>query len=155
MHSKISHLSKNEQDLINQAPILISLLISGADGNFDNSEITKAVKIIHIKSYAESRNVRGVYKNIDNQSEELIAALINDLPKETFERTNALIDKLKGLNSIFSKLDHSFAIDLYKSLRELAYYVSQAHSGDLGIGFHNEQEKELAHLEFLNEPKSL
>ena len=153
MHSKISHLSGTEQELIQQAPILVATLIAGADGNFDQSEIAKAVKIIHIKSYAETHNVRGVYKDIDANSEELIETLINALPTETYERTNLLINHLEGLNDIFPKLDHHFAVELYKSLRELAYYVSQAHDGDLGIGFHNEQEKHLAHLNFLNTPK--
>lgn len=154
MHSKISHLTAQEQDLIMQAPILVATLISGADGNFDHSEIAKAVKIIHIKSYAETNNVRGVYKDIDAQSEELIETLIAALPSETFERTNILVKQLEGLNQIFPQLDHQFAVDLYKSLRELAYYVSHAHDGDLGIGFHNEQEKHLAHLDFLHAPKA-
>ncbi len=154
MHSKISHLTAQEQDLINQAPILVATLISGADGNFDQFEIAKAVKIIHIKSYAETKNVRGVYKDIDTNSEELIETLIAALPAETFERTNLLVSRLEGLNEIFPKLDQHFAVDLYKSLRELAYYVSHAHDGSLGIGFHNEQEAHLAHLDFLKTPKA-
>lgn len=153
MHSKIEHLSTEEKQLIHDAPILITVLISGADGNFDHAEIKKAVSIIHIKSFSEAKDVRGVYKNIDAHSEENIEALIHSLPSQSSDRTTVLKKKLSGLNAIFPKLDHHFAIDLYKSLRELAYYVSRAHDGDLGIGFHNEREEKLVQLDFLHEQK--
>lgn len=153
MHSKIEHLSHEEKQLILDAPILVTALISGADGNFDDAEIKKAVHIIHVKTFSESKDVRGVYKNIDAHSEESIEDLIQSLPSPSGERTHVLKEKLSKLNDIFPKLDHHFAADLYKSLRELAYYVSRAHDGDLGIGFHNEQEEKLVHLDFLHEQK--
>jgi len=148
MDNKINHLSKTEQELIHIAPILISALVSGADGEFHPDEIAKAVKIIHIKSYSETKAVSGVYQNIVAHSEEMIDSLISNLPESTLERNDVLIDKLKGLNDIFTKLDIDFALDLLKSLKELAYYVSVA--GNDGIGFQNDQEKEIAKLPFLN-----
>lgn len=153
MHSKIEHLSPEEKLLIHDAPLLVTALISGSDGDFDHAEIKKAVKIIHIKTYSEGRDVRGVYKDIDAHSEEMIDELIHSLPLNTLERTEILKKKLSGLNQIFPKLDSQFAMDLYKSLRELAYYISHANDGGVGIGYHNEQEKTLVHLDFLIEPK--
>jgi hypothetical protein len=64
MLSKIEHLSSSEQQLILNAPVLISALISGADGDFAPEEIAQAVKIIHIKTYSETRDVSGVYKYV-------------------------------------------------------------------------------------------
>lgn len=151
MNHKIEHLSKTEKELVLTAPILISALISGADGEFHADEIKKAVKIIHIKSYSETRDVSGVYKTIQVQSEETIETLINALPESTLERNEVLINQLKGLNDVFPKLDVDFAHDLYVSLKELAYYVSVA--GNSGIGFQNDMEKELVKLPFLQEPQ--
>jgi hypothetical protein len=147
MHSKIDHLSTEEQKLVINAPILVTALISGADGDFHIDEIRQAVKIIHIKTYSETRDVSGVYKSIDGHTEEMIDDLISHLPKETLDRNHIIIDQLKGLNRIFPKLDTDFANDLFVSLKELAYYVSNA--GNMGIDFHSEQEKMYVKLDFL------
>ncbi len=152
MHSKIEHLSTAEKQLILDAPLLVTALIAGSDGDFDDAEIKKAIKIIHIKTYSESKDVRGVYKDIDAHSEEMIDDLIHSLPSVTYDRTLFLKEKLSGLNQIFPKIDVIFASELHKSLRELAFYVSRAQDGEIGIGYHNEQEKHLVHLDFIHEP---
>ncbi len=150
MLSKIEHLSNSEKHLILNAPVLVSALVAGADGEFYASEIKEAVKIIHIKTYSETRDVSGVYKATDGHTEEAIDLLIDNLPESTEERNEMLISQLKGLNDIFPKLDETFAADLYSSLKELAYYVSNA--GNLGVGMRSDQEKEMAKLSFLNNP---
>lgn len=150
MLSKIEHLSSAEKNLIVNAPVLISALVSGSDGEFTPSEIQQAVKIIHIKTYSETRDVSGVYKTVDGHTEESIEMLISALPESTRERNDMLISMLIGLNEIFPKLETNFAHELYSSLKELAYYVSNA--GDLGIGIRTDQEKEMAQLSFLNAP---
>lgn len=152
MLSKIDHLSSAEQQLILNAPLLISALVAGADGEFMPEEIKEAVRIIHIKTYSETRDVSGVYKAIDAHTEADIEGLINMLPESTSERNAFIISHLSGLNEIFPKLDARFAADLYNSLKELAFYVSNA--GDLGIGLRSEQEKEMAKLSFLNAPEA-
>jgi hypothetical protein len=150
MLSKIEHLSASDKNLILEAPILVSALVAGSDGEFHPNEIAKAVKIIHIKTYSETRDVSGVYQTIDQHTEDTIDSLISSLPVDTRLRNETLISELKKLNSIFPKLDPKFANELYHSLRELAYYVSNA--GDLGVGLRSEQEKEMSKLSFLKEP---
>ncbi len=151
MHSKIEHLNADEQSLVLNAPLLVTALISGADGEFTNEEIQQAVKIIHIKSYKESKEVSGVYKTIDLQTEDSIQMLISALPESTLERNQMLQTQLSGLNAIFPKLDQQFAYDLFQSLKQLAFYVSTA--GDLGVGVQSQQEKDMARLSFLNAPE--
>ena len=149
MLSKIEHLSSAEKNLIVNAPLLISALVSGSDGEFTPSEIQQAVKIIHIKTYSETRDVSGVYKTVDGHTEESIEMLISSLPESTTERNEMLISMLKGLNDVFPKLDNVFAHDLYSSFKELAFYVSNA-GDDLGLSIRSEQEKEMAQLSFLD-----
>ena len=151
MHSKIEHLNEDEKSLVLNAPLLVTALVSGADGEFTNEEIQQAVKIIHIKSYKESKEVSGVYKTIDAQTEDSIQMLINALPESTLERNQILQKQLSGLNEIFTKLDPQFAYDLYNSLKQLAFYVSTA--GNLGLGVQTQQEKEMAKLSFINDPE--
>ncbi|MCC6817710.1 MAG: hypothetical protein IT245_02305 [Bacteroidia bacterium] len=152
MLSKIEHLSSSEKQLVMNAPVLISALVAGADGEFAPEEIAQAIKIIHVKTYSETRDVSGVYKALDGHTEDAIDQILEVLPSSTLERTQYLSDTLIGLNDIFPKLEPKFANDLYTSLRELAYYVSNA--GDLGIGMRSEQEKELAKLSFLHVPSA-
>lgn len=152
MLSKIEHLSSAEKQLIVNAPLLVSALVAGSDGEFMPEEISQAVKIIHIKTYSETRDVSGVYKAIDAHSEEAIDMLIDSLPESTLDRNLFLIEQLTELNAIFPKLDEVFATDLFNSLKELAFYVSNA--GDLGVGMRSEQEKEMAKLSFLSLPSA-
>lgn len=151
MLSKIEHLSASEKNLVLEAPILVSALVAGCDGEFHPNEIAKAVKIIHIKTYSETRDVSGVYQTIDQHTEDTIDSLISSLPEDTRLRNETLVSELSKLNNIFPKLDSKFSNELYHSLRELAYYVSNA--GDLGVGLRSEQEKEMAKLSFLKEPE--
>jgi hypothetical protein len=151
MHSKIEHLNETEKSLVLNAPLFVTALVSGADGEFTNDEIQQAVKIIHIKSFKESKEVSGVYKTIDAQTEDSIQMLISALPESTLERNQMLQNQLSGLNAILPKLEAQFAYDLYNSLKQLAFYVSTA--SDLGIGLQSQQEKEMAKLSFINAPE--
>jgi hypothetical protein len=101
-NNKIQHLSNEEQTLILNAPIYVSALISGVDGEFHPEEIKKAVNIIHIKSFSETKDIRGVYSESNQESEEKIEMLIDALPTSTSERNDVLIQKLSGLNDIFT-----------------------------------------------------
>ena len=152
MHSKIEHLSAQEQQLVLDAPIMVTVLIAGADGKFHQSEIKQAVKIIHTKSYSEEKDVRGIYKEIDSHTEEAIDELIQQLPESLTERTHELTTRLAALNHVLPKLEPHLAKDLYKSLREMAYYISHSHGATLGIDFHTEMAKELVQLKMIQEP---
>ncbi len=154
MHNLISDLSEEQKNLIHIAPILVSILIAGADNDINENEIKEAIKIIHIKSYSEAKNVKNVFKNIDLQSEEMIDELLRTLPADKALRQKTIIEKLTPLNAIFEEVGNPFAIDYYTSLRELAFYVSHAHTQLLDTGYVNTQEKNLAHLDFLNKPIS-
>ncbi|MBC7424892.1 MAG: hypothetical protein H7321_00035 [Bacteroidia bacterium] len=152
MHSKIEHLSQKEQQLILDSPLLVTVLIAGADGNFDEAEIKTAIKIIHTKSYAEEKDVRGIFKDIDSHSESAIDSLIYSMPTDLTSRTVSITRKLEELNEIMPKLEVQFAKDLYKSLRELAYYIGHSHDSILGIGFNLKVKKDLLHLDMIQEP---
>ena len=99
MLSKIEHLSSAEKNLIVNAPLLISALVSGCDGEFTPSEIQQAVKIIHIKTYSETRDVSGVYKTVDGHTEESIEMIISSLTESTTESSSndAIEAKLRAL----------------------------------------------------------
>ena len=76
----ISKLNHNDQELVKKAPLLVSILVAGADGEVDASEIEKAVRLIHTKAFTEASDIRHLYKEIDHDVEAALTALLKGLP---------------------------------------------------------------------------
>ena len=51
----ISKLNSHDQELIKNTPLLVTLLIAGADGKVDTAEIERSVNLIHAKSFSGFR----------------------------------------------------------------------------------------------------
>jgi hypothetical protein len=149
----ISKLHRDEQELVKKAPLLVTILVAGADGEVDSEEINKAVNLIHTKSFFEASDIRHLYKEIDHDVEASLNTLLKELPTDAIEREKRVSEQLEGLNPIFAKLDSQIAIDFYKSLRNFALKVAQTSGGILGINVVNHHEKEVVKLPMLNEPK--
>lgn len=149
----ISKLHRDEQELIKKAPLLVSILVAGADGDIVPAEINRTVKLIHTKSFSETSDIRHLYKEIDHDVESALLSLLNELPADAEEREKDLIEKLSGLNAIMDKLDRHVAIDFYKSLRSFALRVALTTGGIFGMNKINYHEKEIIKLPMLKEPE--
>ena len=147
-----SKLHHDEQELIKKAPLLVSILIAGADGQIDSEEIEEVVKLIHIKAYAEASDMRHLYRELDQDAEKAFNEILKGLPTDPQEREKRISEELSGLNPIMEKLDGTLAIDFYKSLRSFAVFVAQATGGVLGMLKVNYHEKDLLKLPMLIEP---
>ncbi|MCB9252247.1 MAG: hypothetical protein H6605_07245 [Flavobacteriales bacterium] len=148
----ISKLHRDEQELIKKAPLLVSILISNADGKIEPEEIENSVKLIHIKSFSEASDIRHLYKEIDHNVDDSLRDLIKGLPSDAEERESRISKELEGLNPILRKLEYQVALDLYKSLKNFAFHVAQSSGGIMGMNKVNDQEKELIKLPMLEEP---
>ena len=149
----ISKLHRDEQELVKKAPLLVSILVAGADGQVDSDEIEKAVKLIHTKSFSESSDIRHLYREIDHDVEAGLNALLKELPTDAEEREKRISEQLAGLNHILGKLDSQIATDFYNSLRSFALRVAQTSGGVFGMLQLNHHEKEVVKLPMINEPK--
>jgi len=148
----ISKLHLNEQELVKKAPLLVSILIAGADGQIDHEEIEKAVKLVHTKSFSEQTDIRHLYREIDQEVEMSLNALIKGLPIDAEEREKRVSEQLEGLNPIMQKLEPSIALDFYNSLRNFAVHIAQTSGGVLGTLTMNHHEKEVVKLPMLIKP---
>ena len=148
----ISKLHPEEQELIKKAPLLVSILVAGADGEVDSDEINKSVSLIHTKSFSETSDIRHLYREIDYEVEASLKSLLDELPADLVERENIITEQLIGLNAIVAKLEKQIAQDLYKSLRSFALRVAQTSGGILGLGQINYHEKEIIKLNMLHLP---
>lgn len=150
----ISKLKQSEQELIKNAPFLVSILIAGSDGEIENEEIEKALKTIHTKSFSETSDIRYLYKDIENDAENSMNNLLNSLPSDPSQRESAVVSELEKLNEVLSKFDKTIAIDFYKSLRNFAVQVANISGGILGVMKINYHEKEMLKLPMIKDPGS-
>lgn len=148
----ISKLHRDEQELVKKAPLLVSILVAGADGEVDDAEIERTVSLIHTKAFSETSDIRHLYKEIDHDVELKLKEILSQLPKEMVEREKVLTEELKGLNVIFTKLESHLAIDLYKSLKNFGLRVAQTSGGVFGMNTVKYHEGEMAKLPMLNDP---
>lgn len=154
MHKHIHHLSAEEKKLMINAPLYVSVLIAGADGNIKNEEKARTVELVHIKSFSEHHGINEFYKELDHDVAEELRNLIASLPENTEERQTLLSDLLAGLNHIFPKLDHVFVSHYYKSLREFAHYIATAEGGFWGMGAISKEEEKYLKLPMIHEPQT-
>ncbi len=148
----ISKLHRDEQELVKKAPLLVSILISGADGEVDPKEINKAVKLIHTKSFAETSDIRHLYKEIDHDVESSLNLILKGLPADPEEREKRISEELEGLNRIMEKLDLQVATDFYHSLKSFALRVALNSEGVSVMMKINHHAKELVELPMLHLP---
>jgi hypothetical protein len=149
----ISKLHRDEQELIKKAPLLVSILVAGADGQVDADEISKSVNLIHTKSFSETSEIRHLYREIDHDVDAALENLLKALPTDMKEREARITEELSALNNIVVKLDKQIAVDFYKSLRSFAFRVAQTSGGIFGLGQINYHEKEVVKLSMLHLPE--
>lgn len=148
----ISKLHRDEQELVKKAPLLVSILVAGADGVIDSDEIHSVAKLIHTKSFSEVSDIRHLYNEIDHDVEAAFSSILNGLPTDPQERELKVSEELSGLNPILAKMDAQVATDFYNSLKKFAMHMAQTSGGILGMLKVNHHEKEIIKLPMLNKP---
>jgi len=149
---QLNNLQASEKEIVEKAPLLVAVLIAGADGKLDKEELEEMARVVHVKSFSEQNDVGALYKELDKDTNIKIGKLIYALPSNMEVREAELISQLTALNGIMKKMDSTFSAQLYNSLREIAVYVARASGGILGVGKINYQEDELVALPMLENP---
>jgi len=150
MSSSINSLSVEEKSLLMKAPILVCLLVAGADRNIDRKEIVGFLYQIYEFSHESASVVSEFYSQILNSVEKRLFDEYESLPEDPEERNNQLVETLSGLNDILPKIDKDFASSFYKSLKNMAIKVAKASGGAFGMGAISEEEKEYMELAMIN-----
>lgn len=152
MLSRISQLKEDEQALVKKAPVLVGLLIAAADHHIEPEEIERIAQTVHTKTFSEKNDVSDLYEEISDEVENLVAQTVKSLPSDAEERVAQLSAQIEALNPIMRKLDTTFALQLYKSLRSMAVNVANASGGILRMGNISYSEKDFLHLNMLEDP---
>lgn len=145
-------LEQDEIETLFKAPILVSILIAGADNNIDNAEMKKAVSISKTKQQKARKDLIDYYKIVGSDFEDKLKILIQHYPIDAEERNPMIIEELKALNHILPKLDKNFAVDLYQSIRDIARKVAEASGGVLGYMAVGYEESKFVELNMIKDP---
>lgn len=107
----------------------ISILIGGADGNFDKEEKDWAEKLAGIRSYANAETLHGFYREVGRNFEETVEKELAELPGLVEDRSNVLVEKIALVNDILPLLEYKYSKELYKSYLSFAKHVAKASGG--------------------------
>lgn len=154
MIDEFKNLSEEEIETMLKVPVLVSILIAGADGTIDKSEIKQAVSLSKIKQTKAREDLIEFYKEAGRDFEDKMKIMITQLPAESSERNPVIIGELEKVNNIFSKLDPKFSEEFYFSIKDMAKKIAEASGGVLGYMAVGYEESKLIGLNMIKDPTS-
>jgi len=131
MVTSFETLSAEEFGKLKKGVAWIALLIAGADGKIDSTEISWASKIAKIRSYANPDLLNEFYREVGEDFDENLMNLIETSPNEKDERSKLAVDAISELNPILAKLEPLVGYKLYVSFKSFATHVAKASGGFL------------------------
>jgi hypothetical protein len=152
MITAFSKLSEEEIELMLKVPMLVSILIAGADGEIDKTEINKAISIANTKQTNSRPHLMEYYREVGENFEDKLKILIQDFPKTSSERNPLIIQELENLNKILPKLEKNYATSFYESMKEIAKKIAEASGGVLGYMAVGYEESKLVGLSMIKDP---
>jgi hypothetical protein len=151
MVSELAKLSSGELELVYKAPLLVCILIAGADGDIDRKEIKKAINVAQ-KNQTGADSVSVLFKEVAQDFEDKLKVLIQAYPYEATQRTPLIVEELTALNQLWPKLPAPFAKGFYEVLLTLAQEVARSSGGLLGMKSVGSEEARLVKLSMIKNP---
>ena len=155
MVPEFDDLSDSEVELMLKAPILVCILIAGADGNIDNMEIQGAIGAANKNARKSRAKLIEFYRLVSEDFEDKLKVLIQSFPGDAKKRTALVVEELSQLNSVLSKVNRPFAVDFYKSIKEIAQMIAESSGGVLGLNKVGDEEAKLVGLSMIKDPSGL
>ncbi len=154
MISYFKTLSQEEQEFMYKVPILVSILIAGADGDIDRKEIQEGIAQAKKKQNTASAELKELYKEIEEDFEDKLKIVLQNYPMEVTQRNPLIVEELSQLNSLLPKLDIAFATQYYQSICDLAMKVAQSSGGLLGMKSIGAAEARYVKLPMIKDPSA-
>jgi hypothetical protein len=147
MISEFNNLNDREIELMLKAPILVCILIAGADGTIDQKEIKEAIAVAR-KNTGKKGSLSTYFKDLSEDFEDKLKITIQGYPYESTQRTPLIIEELTEL----PKFEKTFAQSFYDSLRDIAEKIASSSGGLLGIKSVGSEEARYISLPMLQKP---
>ena len=150
MINELARLKETEVELMLKAPILLCILIAGADGTIDRKEIKKAIDVVARKK--DKSILDSYFKEVSQDFEDKLKVLLQSYPYESTQRSPLIIEELRQLNPILGKLDRLFAKPFYDMLKELAEKIAGSSGGFWGMMSVDSEEAKYIRLPMIADP---
>ncbi len=154
MNYTFDELSSSEKELLLKTPALITVLVAGSDGDYNNKEIDRAQDVTFWKKIHARPDLQGYYDQVRPRISADIDKLTKEMPGSVNDRFNSLSSELEKLNPVLQKLDHRLAEQLYASWRELAKQTAEISGGVLGYLSIGYNESKVITLPMVNDPRT-
>lgn len=145
----LSLLNASERELIYKGPLLVCLLLAGADGEIDNREIRMAMEMARDQHWVKS-SLHGFFQEVATDFEDKLKVLMQAYPLHTDKRNEVISNELSELNSLWSRLGKEFSEAYYEMLRYLAERIAASSGGFWGKI--TTEEAKLMNLPMLSNP---
>jgi len=145
-------LPASELELMLKAPLLVCILIAGADDDIDRKEIEKAIEWSQKNRSQDKSGLTEFYREMAKDFEDKFKIIVQTYPQKAIERGLIISTELEGLNDVFPKLNKQFAVAFYQSLLEIAQKTAESSGGLLGMRSIGEQEAKLITLPMILNP---
>ncbi|GAA0894795.1 hypothetical protein GCM10009122_44760 [Fulvivirga kasyanovii] len=152
MIEEFKNLTQEEVEVMYKVPVLVSILIAGADNDIDRSEIRQAVSLSKTKQTKAREDLIDYYKEAGKDFEDKMKVMIQQYPARSEERNPLIIAELEKLNSILPKLNNNFAQEFYGSIKDIAKKIAESSGGLLGYMAVGYEESKLIALDMIKDP---
>jgi len=142
-------LSSSELDALIQAPVLITILVAGADGDIDREERYWTDRLMQSRTYSKPKILNEFYRVVSTGFLEKVDKELETMPSDAQLRNVHIERMLKDLNPILAKMDVFLAADLYRSYIGLAREAALSSGGFLRIRAINAAEAEWVGLHMI------
>ncbi|HHP7240700.1 MAG TPA: hypothetical protein ACFCUD_03465 [Cyclobacteriaceae bacterium] len=152
MIPEFENLRPEEVEIMLRAPVLVSILIAGADGNIDKREMKEAIATARSKQSRAREQLVDYYKLVGKDFDKRFQEMVKEFPNKPEDRNPLITKELRRLNRILPKLDNNFAVKFYASLKELAKKIAESSGGVLGYLSVSYEEAKLMDLKMIMDP---
>ena len=153
MIKELERLKESEVELMLKAPVILCILIAGADGTVDRREIKEAINVTVKKK--DKTILDNYFKEVSQDFEDKLKILLQSYPYQSAQRNPILIKELSELNPILKKLDKSFSKPFYDMLKELAEKIAGSSGGLWGMMSVDSEEAKYMRLPMLDDPAKI
>jgi hypothetical protein len=154
MLAQLARLTPSESDLVLRAPLLVCILIAGADNDIDRKEIRKAIDLANKKQKKADSHLIEFYKVVGEDFEDKLKILIQSYPYEATQRNPLITMDLQELNAVLLKVDRLIAVEFYQSLREISQKIAESSGGLLGLKSIGNEEAKYVNLPMITDPST-
>jgi hypothetical protein len=153
MITQFGSLTKEEQEFLYTAPILVSILIAGADGDIDRNEIKEGMNQTR-KQRAANPGIVELYEEVRVDFEDKLKILLQSYPVEATQRNGLLVEELSRLNTLLPKVEKNFAVQYYNSICDLAMKIAKSSGGLFGMKSIGDAEARYVKLPMIKDPST-